>query len=209
MSFTLFVIGNIASGKSTACSYLARSGARHLDLDAVAKSLYVPGSAIVDAIAEAFGWDVLDESGEVRSSVLARRAFADGDSVRELNEIVHPALLDYLSNILLPVPCCSLVVPAPPLTVVEISAPASFTDAFGLADEVMAITAPLHIRRVRAIARGMSCADFDARSDLQPSEDELKMMANTIIDNSVADDTLFQSLDFWLEDRGVRLADGK
>ena len=99
MPFTLFVIGNIASGKSTACSYLARSGARHLDLDVIAKSFYVPGSAIVDSIAEAFGWDVLDESGEVRSSVLAQRAFVDEGSVHQLNEIVHPVLLDYLSNI--------------------------------------------------------------------------------------------------------------
>ena len=209
MPFTLFVIGNIASGKSTACSYLARSGARHLDLDVIAKSLYDPGSAIVDSIAEAFGWDVLDESGEVRSSVLAQRAFVDEGSVHQLNEIVHPVLLDYLSNILLPVPCCSLVVPTPALTVVEISAPASFTDAFGLADEVIAITAPLDTRRARAIERGMSGSDFDARSDLQPSEDELKMMADTVIDNSVADDTLFGSLDLWLEDRGIRLADGK
>lgn len=209
MPFTLFVIGNIASGKSTACSYLARSGARHLDLDVIAKSLYVPGSAIVDSIAEAFGWDVLDESGEVRSSVLAQRAFVDEGSVHQLNEIVHPVLLDYLSNILLPVPCCSLVVPTPALTVVEISAPASFTDAFGLADEVIAITAPLDTRRARAIERGMCGSDFDARSDLQPSEDELKMMADTVIDNSVADDTLFRSLDLWLEDRGIRLADGK
>lgn len=208
MSFTLFVIGNIASGKSTACSYLDRIGARHLDLDAVAKSLYVPGSALVDSIADAFGWDVLDESGGVRPSVLARRAFIDSDSVRELNRIVHPVLLEYLSNILLPVPCCSLAVPDPALTVVEISAPASFTDAFGLADEVIAITAPLHIRRMRAIERGMSGADFDARSDLQPSEDELKMMADTIIDNSDSDDTLFRSLDLWLEDRGIRFADG-
>ena len=168
-----------------------------------------PGSAIVDSIAEAFGWDVLDESGEVRSSVLAQRAFVDEGSVHQLNEIVHPVLLDYLSNILLPVPCCSLVVPTPALTVVEISAPASFTDAFGLADEVIAITAPLDTRRARVIERGMSGSDFDARSDLQPSEDELKMMADTVIDNSVADDTLFGSLDLWLEDRGIRLADGK
>ena len=78
-----------------------------------------------------------------------------------------------------------------------------------MADEVIAITAPLDTRRARAIERGMSGSDFDARSDLQPSEDELKMMADTVIDNSVADDTLFRSLDLWLEDRGIRLADGK
>ncbi len=40
------------------------------------------------------------------------------------------------------------------LTVVEVSAAASFTDAFGLADDVLAVHAPLDIRRARALERG-------------------------------------------------------
>lgn len=203
MSFTLFVIGNIASGKSTACRHFEQLGARHIDLDQVAKNLYVPGSPIVDSIADAFGWDVLDAAGGVQLPVLATRAFADRGQIERLNDIVHPVLLNYLSDVLLPVPCCSLVVPNPPLTVVEISAPLGFTDAFGLADEVIAITAPLSIRRERALERGMCADDFDARAELQPSEDELVMMADTAIDNSFGNDTLFASLDRWAADRGI------
>ena len=59
--FTVFVLGNIASGKSTACRYLESRGALLIDLDVLAKSLYVPGSDIVNALAEEFGWDILDE----------------------------------------------------------------------------------------------------------------------------------------------------
>lgn len=59
--FTVFVLGNIASGKSTACRYLESHGAMLIDLDELAKSLYVPGSDIVNALAEEFGWDILDE----------------------------------------------------------------------------------------------------------------------------------------------------
>ena len=55
--FTVFVLGNIASGKSTACRYLESRGAMLIDLDELAKSLYVPGSEIVNALAEEFGWD--------------------------------------------------------------------------------------------------------------------------------------------------------
>ena len=58
--FTVFVLGNIASGKSTACRYLESRGAMLIDLDELAKSLYVPGSDIVNALAEEFGWDILD-----------------------------------------------------------------------------------------------------------------------------------------------------
>ena len=68
--FTVFVLGNIASGKSTACLYLESHGAMLIDLDELAKSLYVPGSDIVNALAEEFCWDILDEEGGIRRNVL-------------------------------------------------------------------------------------------------------------------------------------------
>lgn len=203
MSYTVFVIGNIASGKSTACRYLASRGARHIDLDQLAKSLYVPDSALVQAIADEFGWDVLDASGGIRTSVLAERAFTTPESIEALNSLVHPALLDLLSNLLLPIQCCTTVVPEYPLTIVEVSAPASFSEAFGLADEALAITAPFEVRRARAVARGMSASDFESRASIQPSEESLVEMAGHVIDNSVADDSLFDHLDRWIEARGI------
>ena len=95
--FTVFVLGNIASGKSTACRYLESHGAMLIDLDELAKSLYVPGSDIVNALAEEFGWDILDGEGGIRRNVLAARAFASPDTVARLNGIVHPVLIEQLS----------------------------------------------------------------------------------------------------------------
>ena len=63
--FTVFVLGNIASGKSTACRYFESRGAMLIDLDELAKSLYVPGSDIVNTLADEFGWDILDEEGGI------------------------------------------------------------------------------------------------------------------------------------------------
>ena len=63
--FTLFLLGNIASGKSYAARYLERAGGLRIDLDQMAKDLYQPGSAVVDDIADAFGWDILDETGAI------------------------------------------------------------------------------------------------------------------------------------------------
>mgnify|MGYP000696671501 CR=1 FL=1 len=68
--FTVFVLGNIASGKSTACRYFESRGAMLIDLDELAKSLYVPGSDIVNTLADEFGWDILDEEGAAASSLL-------------------------------------------------------------------------------------------------------------------------------------------
>ena len=201
--YTVFMIGNIASGKSTASRYLESLGARRIDLDAMAKDLYIPGSALVSDIADAFGWDVLDENGFIRSTVLAERAFGTPDQIKRLNDLVHPVLLMQLSSTLLPVNCCSALIPSFPLTVVEVSAAASFTDAFGLADEVMAITAPVEVRRLRAVERGMSEEDFDARATCQPTEEELCSLASFVIDNTAADDSLFRALDDWAASRGI------
>lgn len=203
MSYIAFVIGNLASGKSTASRYLSSRGARHIDLDRMAKELYVPGSDLTQAIADEFGWDVLDEYGDIRTSVLAERAFATPETTHILNDLVHPVLIERLSTLLLPIQCCSTLVPSFPLTVVEVSAPAAFSDAFGLADEVIAVSAPLEVRRERAIARGMSVVDFDARASVQPSEDEIIAMADYCIDNTRGDDSLFDALDAWVRLRGI------
>lgn len=203
--YTVFLIGNIASGKSTAARYLEMRGARRLDLDVLAKELYIPGSPLVQSIADAFGWDVLDQDGGVRPAVLGEQAFVSPEATARLNALVHPVLLEQLSHMLLPANCCSTVVPDFPLTVVEVSAAAAFTDAFGLADEVMAIAAPLDARRKRALERGMDGDDFDRRAEVQPSEQELYALASTVIDNTVADDTLFDALDAWIDERGLMM----
>lgn len=203
--FTIFLIGNIASGKSCAARYLECRGALRIDLDELAKGLYQPGSQLVADIADAFGWDVLDGRGGIRRDVLACRAFASPEEAERLNGLVRPALLHQLGLRLLPANCCSTVVPDHPVAVVEVSVPRGFEDAFGLADGIVAITAPLELRRRRAIERGMDGADFDRRAEAQPSEDELCAMADAVIDNSAADDSLFRALDAYLAEHGVEL----
>lgn len=200
--FTVYVLGNIASGKSTACRYLESHGAMLIDLDELAKSLYVPGSDIVNALAEEFGWDILDGEGGIRRNVLAARAFASPDTVARLNDIVHPVLIEQLSLRILDPVCCTVSSPRYPFAVVEVSAPTGFEDAFGLADEILVISAPLAVRRARAIHRGMEPFDFDARSSCQPDESELCNLATTVIDNSSDDESLFDQLDLWLSRHG-------
>ena len=200
--FTVFVLGNIASGKSTACRYLESRGAMLIDLDELAKSLYVPGSEVVNALAEEFGWDILDEEGGIRRNVLAARAFVSPDTVTRLNGIVHPVLIEQLSMRILDPVCCTVASPRYPFAVVEVSAPAGFEDAFGLADEIVVISAPLEVRRQRAIHRGMEPSDFYARSACQPDEASLCKLATTVIDNAAGDNSLFVQLDAWLARHG-------
>lgn len=188
---TVFLIGNIASGKSTAARYLEACGARRIDLDALAKELYVPGSKIVQEVAQEFGSDVVDERGAVITAVLAARAFKDADATARLESIVYPALTERLEE-LLNSPCDT------PLTIVEVSAPASFADSFKLADAVLAITASRSVRRERAISRGMRSEDFGARASVQLSENSLCAMATSVISNDAGSEELYRKLDRWL-----------
>ena len=194
--YTVFLIGNIASGKSRAARYLERRGALRIDLDELAKSLYQPGSEVVNELAEAFGWDVIAPDGGIDRAALARHAFATPEDTARLNAIVHPRLLEQLGHRLLPANCCSVAVPEHELAVVEVSAAAALpADAFGLADRVIAVTAPLEVRRKRAIGRGMDAEDFDRRAAVQPSEAELASLATDVIDNAVPGDGLYEQLD--------------
>lgn len=193
---TVFLIGSIASGKSTAARYLERCGAHRIDLDAVCKSLYVPGSELVAALSRAFGDDILDEAGAVRPRILAARAFSDATSTARLESLVYPTLEERLRMLLAGL---QQDTDAPSLVIVEVSAPKSFTDAFALADEVLAITAPYEERRARACARGMEAADFEARDALQLDDAGLCALATTVIENVGDDTALFDALDAWLE----------
>ena len=173
-----------------------------IDLDQLAKDLYVPGSEIVESLVDTFGADILDEGGYIRTKVLAERAFATPESAYQLNSIVLPVVYDRLNNLLLPSPC-TVEDDVATFTVVEVSLAQEFTYAFSLADEIIAITVPGDIRRMRAIERGMSAEDFDARAALQPSEEELCSLASLVIDNAAGDDSLFSALDAWMADKGL------
>lgn len=203
--YSIFLIGNIASGKSSAAAYFERRGARRIDLDSVCKNMYVPGSAIVDDLIEAFGLDILSSDGGINTSKLAARAFVDSDSTNKLNSIVHPFITQYVAQVLLPSNCCSTFVHDFPLTVVELSVASEYCDLFPLADEVLAISAPEDVRRDRAIARGMSPADANRRISVQPAERDLIALATTVIVNDGSEAALYEKLDTWLRDRSIDL----
>ena len=200
--YTMFVIGNIASGKSSACRYLAALGGRYIDLDELAKNLYVPGSQLVDDIAREFGIEVLSETEGIDRSALARLAFATPENAELLNAIVHPYVREALDRLLEPC-CCMPVTEKYPFTVIEVSVPAAVKDSFSLADDIVAISVSLDVRRARALGRGMSLFDFERRAGSQPSDDEILSMATVVIDNSGSQDELERRLRELLLSRGV------
>src|SRR5208337_3946663 len=93
----LGLTGGIASGKSVVGEMFRKLGAHLTDADAVAHTLMQPGRPVYEEVVRHFGREILNPDGSINRSRLAEAAFgAPGGApprVRELNEIVHPAVV--------------------------------------------------------------------------------------------------------------------
>ena len=95
----LGLTGGIASGKSVVGEIFVKLGAHLIQADAVAHSLMQPGRAVYEEVVRRFGREILNPDGSINRPRLAEAAFGTpGGSpprVKELNEIVHPAVIDH------------------------------------------------------------------------------------------------------------------
>jgi dephospho-CoA kinase len=85
--------GGIASGKSTISRIFAGLGCVTIDADAIVSRLYRPGGAGHNALVGAYGRDILTASGEIDRKKVADIAFADSESAKRLNALIHPLVI--------------------------------------------------------------------------------------------------------------------
>src|SRR5437868_10738151 len=84
--------GGIGAGKSTVAELLAGLGAVIVDADVVARAVVEPGEPAFDQLVARFGPGVVGADGRLDRPALARVAFADDVSRKELEAITHPAI---------------------------------------------------------------------------------------------------------------------
>jgi dephospho-CoA kinase len=90
--------GGIASGKSTVADLFAARGAAVLDTDQIAREVVEPGSHALAALVNALGGGILDAGGRLDRAALRDRLFADEHVRREVEGILHPAILAELER---------------------------------------------------------------------------------------------------------------
>jgi len=88
------VTGNFASGKGTVCSFFEELGGRVIDTDLLAREIVAPGTPALQAIADAFGGEIIQPDGNLDRKKLAALVFSQGDMVEKLNAITHPRILE-------------------------------------------------------------------------------------------------------------------
>jgi dephospho-CoA kinase len=95
----LGLTGGIASGKSVVGEIFVKLGAHLIQADAVAHSLMQPGQAVYEEVVRRFGREILNPDGSINRPRLAEAAFGTPGGkpprVKELNEIVHPAVIKH------------------------------------------------------------------------------------------------------------------
>ena len=195
--YVAILAGGTGSGKSAAARWLEARGCVRIDLDELSRHVLDPGTHTTRAVAEAFGTDLLDPmTGALDRGLLAERAFATPEGARLLEAIELPDIYQLLHDTLeelagRPNPPDACIVEVPLLDRVECP--------YDIAQEVVVIACPRALRRERAIGRGMSGSDFDARVAHQPSDAWLAEHADTVIDNVGSLDDLYTALCHWYD----------
>ena len=197
--YTVMVTGGIGSGKTKLVELLCERGAVSIDLDEINRRLISSDDMLISELADRFGEDILDEDVAVVPSRLARVAFADEQSTRDLNAISFPYITEAATNYILNVECVPrtnakiLVVEVPLLTEVP--------EFAQLADEVIAVVAPSDLRLARAVKRGMDALDVLLRMRVQATDAERTLIADTVCENICSIEELGKWADDWYDER--------
>ena len=186
--------GGIASGKSTIARRLAELGAVVVDADAIVREVQQPGSPVLDAIAAAFGDDVIGEGGVLDRAALGARVFGDPEALERLNAIVHPAVREESARRF------AEAFAADPASVVVYDVPllveARADDPWDL---IVVADAPADVRAERLVAlRGLTPEAAASRIASQVDDARRRAIADVVIDTSgTLADTVAQTDALW------------
>lgn len=175
------ILGGVASGKSTIARMLAELGSALLDADAAGHQvLHRP--EIEAAIRARWGTEVFGPDGRIDRAQVARIVFApppEGPAERAfLEQLTHPEIARLLA-------AEAQRLAAAGAEVGVLDAPLLLEAGWDkLCQRLIFADAPQHVRRRRALGRGWSVEDFEAREAAQESLDRKRRSADVVIDTS-------------------------
>jgi dephospho-CoA kinase len=184
----LGLTGGMASGKSVVGEIFVKLGAHLIQADAVAHSLLQPGHAVYAEVVRRFGREILNPDGSIHRPRLAEAAFGTPGGapprVKELNEIVHPAVIEHENKWM------EEIARRDPNGVAIVEAALILeSGAAGRFDRLIVVTCNPE-QRVQRFARRLGISEDAARSEVarrmaaqMPDEEKIKA-ADFVIDNS-------------------------
>ena len=195
------VTGGIACGKSTVSRLLSKKGVIPINSDEIGHQLLKRGSPVMGALLEAFGSEILDQSGDVSRPKLGAIVFNDKAARERLNAIMHPPIVEKsrseANRLITEDTNCVVLIDAPLL----IEANSQDT-----VDVIVVVTASTHTQLQRLLDRAIeqnrlpSQAEAQARIDSQMPLSEKVKYADFVLENDGTLEELEQKVEkLWHE----------
>ena len=198
------VTGGIACGKTTVSDLLAEKGATPINADEIGHQLLKADSPVINLLTEAFGREILEDSGDVSRKKLGAIVFNDKSARERLNSILHPLIIQRsrarARQLVSEDPHCIVLLDAPLL--IE-------AGAYDTVDLIVVVTASAEtqLRRTleRSVAQGrpLTESEVQARIDAQMPLTEKVKYADVVIENDGTPAELQKQVDaLWKELQG-------
>lgn len=175
------ITGGVGAGKSEILKYIKRHYKCEIYLaDEAAHEVKKAGTECFDRLVTLLGSDIVGEDGEINKAVMADKIFGDEELLRQVNEIVHPAVKDYLMA------KYEAALESPDIELFFVEAALLIEAGYKeLVDEMWYIYADRNVRRKRLMySRGYSEEKIQNIMDNQLTEEEFREACDFVIDNS-------------------------
>ena len=84
--------GGIASGKTTAATFLEKQGAHVINADLLGHQAYLPHTRAFSQVRKTFGEEVIGIDGQIDRKVLGAKVFGNSQALKQLTDIVWPEI---------------------------------------------------------------------------------------------------------------------
>lgn len=186
------ITGGVGAGKSQILSYLQeRTHCRVIMADQVAHELEEPGGRCYQPIVSLLGTAVLAGDGRIDRAKMASCIFADEKLLEQINQIVHPAVREYINEAITVERACGQI------DYLFIEAALLIENGYGnIVDEMWYIHADEKTRRERLKkSRGYSDGKIDSIMRGQLSEEEFCGHCSVVIDNSGTLESVYRQIE--------------
>lgn len=179
--------GGIASGKSTVAARFMELGVPVIDADEAARAVVAPGQPGLAAVIKRFGSSVLATDGTLNRGALRNLVFADTQSRRDLEAILHPLIRAEMDR--------REALAVGPYTVMAIPLLVE-GGSLDRVDRILVVDADEAIQVRRVMARD-KCSEQQARAILsaQASRADRQQAADDMVENSGSVPDLRQAVD--------------
>ena len=196
---TLVITGGIGSGKTVVAGYLSSKGIPVYDCDGRTKALYYENPLLVMDIEEALGESVTDEDGVLDRKKLGSLIFSDKSKLAKVEEIVHPMVYEDF------VRWRDDRIKEAPFVVMESAIFLEKPLFHDLADAVILLEAPGHLRVERAVRRDKSSAKTVRQRMKAQKYDRKRVDAVIVNDSDIL--TLYERVDEVMDEIKEKLTD--